>query len=210
MTLGSVPGAATKTIPSAPRTFEDILPWPELLLQARELEDSLDDTLHLYDNISFTYTPNLAISSAADECEVRGAFVANMQSINDAANILGIGAECIGGGSGRSLSFTDLVVRKRTHSSNNKHFSSLVLGVGEVKGAWQLDMQPGDKLEELLRDPKRIDSCVLALQQACPSAFDATSVLATCTVHIFLHTSSLKLIWLVVPANYTCLQGLGM
>ncbi|DBB06104.1 TPA: hypothetical protein ACH3X3_009663 [Trebouxia sp. C0006] len=70
-----------------------------------------------------------------------------------------------GGGSGRSLSFTDLVVRKRTHSSNNKHFSSLVLGVGEVKGAWQLDMQPGDKLEELLRDPKCIDSCVLALQQ---------------------------------------------
>lgn len=195
MTLGSVPGAATKTIPSAPRTFEDILPWPELLLQARELEDSLDDTLHLYDNISFTYTPNLAISSAADECEVRRAFVANMQSINDAANILGIGAECIGGGgSGRSLSFTDLVVRKRTHSSNNKHFSSLVLGVGEVKGAWQLDMQPGDKLEELLRDPKCIDSCVLALQQACPSAFDATSVLATCTVHIFLHTLSLKLI----------------
>ena len=53
-----------------------------------------------------------------------------------------------GGGSGRPLSFTDLVVRKRTHSSNNKHFSSLVLGVGEVKGAWQLDMQPGDKLEE--------------------------------------------------------------
>ncbi|KAA6418757.1 MAG: hypothetical protein FRX49_11245 [Trebouxia sp. A1-2] len=113
----------SKTILSAPRTFEDILPWPQLLLQARELEDSLDDTLHLYDNISFTYTPNLAISSAADECEVR--------SSNDAANILGIGAVCIGGGSERSLSFTDLVVRKRTHSSNNKHVSSLVLGVGE-------------------------------------------------------------------------------
>ncbi|KAL0043295.1 hypothetical protein WJX79_000713 [Trebouxia sp. C0005] len=89
----------------------------------------------------------------------------NMQSSNDAANILGIGAVCIGGGSERSLSFTDLVVRKRTHSSNNKHVSSLVLGVGEVKGAWQLDMQPGDKLEDLLRDPKRIDTCVSVLQQ---------------------------------------------
>lgn len=92
-----------------------------------------------------------------------------------AAKILGIEAVCIGGGSGRSLSFTDVVVRKRTHSSNNKHVSSLVLGVGEVKAAWQLDMQPGDKLEDLLRDPNRIDTCVLALQQACPSACDAMS-----------------------------------
>ena len=80
-----------------------------------------------------------------------------------------------GGASGRSLSFSDLVVRKRTHSFNNKHVSSLVLGVGEVKGACQLDMQQRVKLEELLRDPKRIDTCVLALQQACPSACDAMS-----------------------------------
>ena len=55
----------------------------------------LDDTLHLYDNISFTYTPDLAISSAADECEVRDTLVASMQSINDAANIRGIGAVCM-------------------------------------------------------------------------------------------------------------------
>lgn len=72
----------SKTIPSAPRTFEDIVAWPELLLQARELEDSLDDTVHKYNNISFTYTPGLAISSAADECEVRGALVANSGSKN--------------------------------------------------------------------------------------------------------------------------------
>ena len=55
----------SKTIPCAPQTFEDILPWPELLLQARELEDSLDDALHLHNNISFTYMSDLAISSAA-------------------------------------------------------------------------------------------------------------------------------------------------
>lgn len=55
----------------------------------------LDDTLHLYDNISFTYAPDLAISSAADECEVRDTLVASMQSINDAANILGIGGVCM-------------------------------------------------------------------------------------------------------------------
>lgn len=88
---------------------------------------------------------------------------------------MGIGAKCVGGGSGRSLSFTDLVVRIRGQSSNPEHLSALVLGAGEVKGAWQLDLQRGEKLEDMLHDPKRIDTCVLALQQASHSASDATS-----------------------------------
>ena len=160
----------SKTIPTAARTFSDIQPWPELLSEARQLEDNLDDIMHAYKEISLTYTPGLGISSPADECEVRGALITIMHGINNAAQIIGIGAECVGGGSGRSLSFTDLVVRKRGQPSNPQHLSALVLGAGEVKGAWQLNLQRGEKLEDMLRDPKRIDTCVLALQQASDSA----------------------------------------
>ena len=163
----------SKTVPTAARTLSDIQPWPELLSEARQLEDNLDDVMHAYNQISLTYTPGLGISSPADECEVRGALVTILHGINNAAQIMGIGAECVGGGSGRSLSFTDLVVRKHGHSSNPKHLSALVLGAGEVKGAWQLDLQRGEKLEDMLRDPKRIDTCVLALQQASHSASGA-------------------------------------
>ena len=79
----------------------------------------------------------------------------------------------MGGGGGRSLTFTDLVVRQRGRSSNPKHLSALVIGAGEVQGAWQLELQRGEKLEDMLRDPKRIDTCVSALQQASHSASDA-------------------------------------
>ena len=163
----------SKTAPSAARTFTDIGPWPEFLIEAGQLEESLDDTQHVYNKVCHTYTPGLGISSPADECEVRGALVAVLQSINDAAKILDIGAECVGGGSGRSLSFTDLIVRKRGQSSNPQHLSASVLGAGEVKGAWQLDLQRGDKLEDMLHDPARIETCVMALQQASHAGFDA-------------------------------------
>lgn len=163
----------SKPIPTTAWTFSDICPWPELLSEARQLEDDLDDTTHAYKEISLTYTPGLGISSPADECEVAGALVTIMHGINNAAQIMGIGAKCVGGGSGRSLSFTDLVVRQRGRSSNPEHLSALVLGAGEVKGAWQLSLQRGEKLEDMLGDPNRIDTCVLALQQASHSASDA-------------------------------------
>ena len=203
----------SKTAPSAARTFTDICPWPEFLIEAGQLEESLNDTRHVYNKVCHTHTPGLGISLAADECEVRGTLVAVLQSINDAARILNIGAECVGGGSGRSLSFTDLVVRKSGQSSNPQHLSALVLGVGEVKGAWQLDLQDGDKLEDMLRDPVRIETCVMALQQASHVGFDAITSdvgqsLCTCLV---CAQTQLLLGWheslQITPAH---LKGLGM
>ena len=202
----------SKTTPSASRTFLDICTWPELRSEARQLEENLDDTKHAYQNISFTYT-GLGISSPADECEVRGALVAVMHGINDAAKILGIGAECVGGGSGRSLSFTDLVVRKRGQVSNPEHLSALILGAGEVKGAWQLELQRGEKLEDMLRDPKRIDTCVLALQQASHLAFDTMASIdvrhpqyRSCVCAHAAQYSRLAAVKRVTPA----LEGLGL
>lgn len=106
------------------------------------------------------------ISSAADESEVRGAIMSFLYSINEAAKLLGIGVECVGGGSGRSSSFTDLVVRRTGQPTSPSQLSLLILGAGEVKGIWQLSLQPGETLEVVLRDPTRIDAFLLALQQA--------------------------------------------
>ena len=172
--------STSKTIPSAFRTFNEILSWRELLSEARQLEDNLDDTAHQYNQPTLTLTPGLGMSPAADECEVRGAITALLYSINDAANILGIGAECVGGGSGRTTSFMDLVVRKTGQASNPEHLSALILGASEVKGAWQLELQPGESLEHMLHDPRRIDACVLALQQASqPASFSSLALLLT-------------------------------
>lgn len=164
--------STSKTIPSAARTFRDILRWPELLSEARQLEDNLDDTAHQYNKTTLTHTPDLGMSPTADESEVRGAITALLYSINDAANILGIGVECVGGGSGRTTSFMDLVVCKTGQASNPEHLSALILGAGEVEGTWQLSLQAGKTLEDMLHNPRRIDACVLALQQASqPASF---------------------------------------
>ena len=162
----------SKTIPTAARTFCDIHPWPDFVSEARQLENNLDDSTPAYKEICLTHESDFGISSAADECEVRGTLVAVMHGINNAAQILGIRTQCVGGGSGRSLSSTDLVVRKCGQTSNPEHLSALILAAGEVKGTWQLNLQRGERLEDMLRDPKRIDMCVLALQQASQSAFD--------------------------------------
>lgn len=130
-----------KTIPSAPRTFSDILSWPEFVSEACQLEDSLDDAIHQYALPTVTMQAATGISSAADESEVRGAIMLFLYSTNEAAKLLGIGVECVGGGSGRSSSFTDLVVRRTGQPTSPSQLSLLILGPGEVKGIWQLSLQ---------------------------------------------------------------------
>ncbi|DBB14137.1 TPA: hypothetical protein ACH3X3_001089 [Trebouxia sp. C0006] len=137
--------STSKTIPSAPRTFSDILSWPEFVSEACQLEGSLDDAIHQYALPTVTMQAATGISSAADESE---------------------GLECVGGGSGRSSSFTDLVVRRTGQPTSPSQLSLLILGAGEVKGISQLSLQPGETLEVVLRDPTRIDAFLLALQQA--------------------------------------------
>ena len=141
------------------------MPWPELLSEALLLEANLDDSKHLYQKTAFTITGDNSIIAPADECEVRGALITAMLKVNNIAEILGIGVECVGGGSGRALSFTDLVVRRRGQVSNQDHLSALILGAGEIKGNWQLNLREGEQLQDMIRDPKRLDTCVLALQQ---------------------------------------------
>ena len=75
------------------------------------------------------------------------------------------GVEYQGGGSNRSLSFTDTILR-RAEDTNVQRVTSLILGVGEVKGTWQMNLPPGTKLEDALRNPELRKEFLLALQQA--------------------------------------------
>ena len=141
-------------MPSAPQTFSDILSWPKFASEACQLEDSLDDAIHQYALPNVTMQAATGISSAADESEVRGAIMSFLYSINEAANLLGSGRELpLGGGSGRSSSFTDLIVRRTGQPTSPSQLSLLNLGAGEVKRIWQLSLQPGETLEVVLRDP---------------------------------------------------------
>ena len=155
----------SKTNPTSARTFSDILPWSVFEARALQLEDSLDDTDPCcYQPIStLKGTP---IRSAADESEIRGPLATMLQSVNNAAEIHGIKAECVGAGSGRSTSYMDLVVRRTGQKSDPDHLSVLVLGAGDVKGNWQFKLERGETLEGMLRDPERFQEFLLAVQQA--------------------------------------------
>ena len=156
----------SKTSPTAPKTFHGILSWPEFLPGAAHLESGLNDTHRCYQKTALSLIPGKSISTAADECEVRGCVMSVAYGLNHAAGVLGYDVECVGGGSGRSTSYTDLVLRKAKHPSDPDQLSSHILGVCEVKGSWQFSIQRGEKLEDLLQDPQRIDGCIHALQQA--------------------------------------------
>ena len=110
--------SCSKTQPRLPRTFSDILPWRDFLERSRELFNRLDDTERIYYPPVGNILPGESILSAADECEVRGAVVSLLASVNTTAKRLEIPVQCIGGGSGGSMSFTDLVVRPAGAQSN--------------------------------------------------------------------------------------------
>ena len=158
--------SCSKTRPRLPRTFSDILPWRDFRERSRELFSSLDDTERIYCQPVGNILPGKSVPPAADECEVRGHVVVSLlHSVNTTAERLEIPVQCNGGGSGRSMSFTDLVVRPAGAQSNPADLSSQILGTGEVKGDWQFQLKRGERLEDALHDPKRIGGIVQAIQQ---------------------------------------------
>ncbi|EIE18322.1 hypothetical protein COCSUDRAFT_60291 [Coccomyxa subellipsoidea C-169] len=179
--------SASKTQPSQPRTFSDILPWPDFIAGCMALLGSLDNSERIYNAPSGRILPSAShtVRSAADEAEVRGRVLSLLDSINDVAEVLGIPVECTSGGSGRSSSFTDLVVRLTGSATNPAHLSALILAAGEVKGNWQFELERGETLEAALHDPKRIVKIVLAVQQVYGDAvFDEAPMLILTNYHV--------------------------
>ena len=156
----------SKTGARQPRTFTDILPWQEFAQGSRELFDSLDNTQRLYTRTVYDIMADKSMDPAADEGEVRGLVViVLLKSVNTAAKRLGIAAQYAGGGSGRSLSFTDLVVRPAGAHSDSADLSKQILGTGRVKGDWQWELRRGERLQDALHDPERSEGIVQAVQQ---------------------------------------------
>ena len=121
------------TLAAQPRTFEDILPWPGFRNGAQQYFSSLDNTSRLYRQATYDILDGEDDEPAADEAEVRGFVMRLLRSVNTAAKQLGIQVRYSGGGSGRSLSRTDLVVRVAGDPHDPKDLSSRNLGVIEVK-----------------------------------------------------------------------------
>ena len=163
----------TKTRVTMAKTFERILPWTDFSQGASELFESLDDSEQKYYQPVCSVVPSSSVPSAADEAEVRGRVVSLLDSLNAIAEAVGIPVHCTGGGSGRSASVADLVVRPAGAHSNPMDLSSQIYGTGEVKSDWQFKLYPGERLEEPLHDPKRIDNILLAIQQV---GSDETSI----------------------------------
>ncbi len=145
-----------------------MLPWEGFLQGSRDLFNGLDNTERLYHRslvLGFRPGKDDIVRPAADEAEVRGCVVLLFNSINATAEMLGIPMECWNGGSARSLSFTDLLVRPAGAQTDTGALSSQVFGTIEVKGDWQFQLERGERLEDALHDRKRIGGIVQAVQQ---------------------------------------------
>ena len=121
------------TLPAQPRTFGDIVPWPGFREGSQRFFNSLDNTHRTYRQATYDILDGEEDKPAADEAEVRGFVMRLLRSVNTAAKKLGIQVEYVGGGCGRSLSHTDLVVRASGEQCDPKDLSSRNLGVIEVK-----------------------------------------------------------------------------
>jgi hypothetical protein len=79
--------------------------------------------------------------------------------------------EYVGSGSGRSMAFQDLVMRKSGIGSNRADVSKLIMASIEVKGDWETPLPAGMSLDDALRDSKLGESITPALQQVRWSAW---------------------------------------
>lgn len=76
--------------------------------------------------------------------------------------------EYLGGGSGRNMSFTDLVLRRFGDVSDPSALSKLIMAPIEVKGTWQTKLPANRDLTDALSDGKLRAGILPALQQVRP------------------------------------------
>jgi hypothetical protein len=79
--------------------------------------------------------------------------------------------EYVGSGSGRSMAFQDLLMRKSGSGSDRANLSRLIMASIEVKGAWQTPLPAGMSLDDALHDSNLGKSIMPALQQVRPIAW---------------------------------------
>ncbi len=156
----------SKTRPRHPRTFSDVLLWDSFSQGANQLLLSLDDQAAVYLEPRRGIWPGSApVQAAADESESRSLITELADSLNQLAADIHITARLSGGGSNRSSSFTDLVVRPAEQVTDPLHLSNLIWAVGEVKGDWQLSVKRGLELPSVVHNRDELDNFLPGLQQ---------------------------------------------
>ncbi len=170
------PGIGQSTTPRAPcsetqpigfRTYGEVLQWPGLREGARELLNSLDNTRRIHDKPHCGMKDGGSFEAAANQADVF-AFVMNfMYRVNYVLKQLGSSVKCVGGGGGRSMSCTDLIVRLVSAQSSLTDMSRQVLATILVQGDWKFDLKPGESLEDAPNDPQRGEANMAAVQKVC-------------------------------------------
>lgn len=147
--------SASKTSPAKPRAFQGFRDWPGFDGLMQDTEKSLDDTNPRYNPVLQAGDPSVGFSygTAADEAEVRAPLQNVSRLVNHVARDMGINAEITGGGSGRSASAADYLVKlvpapgqeqatpmpqALLSAAARKKLSKDVLACIEVKGEWQV------------------------------------------------------------------------
>lgn len=130
----------------------------------QQLFDQLDDRSFCYQTPQVSIKPGqpAKLLSAADEAEVRGPLGILAAQVNQLAADIGIAAEYQGGGSNRLLFFSDMLIRSTGQPIGAR---PAVTGVVEVKGSWQLELQPETQLDNALKDPDQLQRVLPAVQQ---------------------------------------------
>lgn len=142
------------------RTYTVLRPWPDFGRELASLLAQLDDTELLFQGFGLPgAATRTTFMPAADEGEVRGPMSFVCLIPNDVAKHMGLDTELVGGGSNRSASCTDWVVRKRPPGDvpaqpgrpdpklerlEQQVLSDKVLGCVEMKGDWQWDLAEGE------------------------------------------------------------------
>ncbi|WIA10292.1 hypothetical protein OEZ85_010486 [Tetradesmus obliquus] len=162
--------SSSMTQPRHARTFDGIEEMPGFVNKVNEFVHRLPEGPKKYNKLVYRATatqgePEVMLHGAADESYVRACLIRAVEGVSEVAADLGIGTEYIDGGSGRSASFTDMLVRK-CGTSVYADASRLVLGVFEVKGSWQLKLDGNMSLQAALADENLGPSVAKVIQQA--------------------------------------------
>lgn len=154
----------SRTQPVNPRTFEVLEEWPNFSSQVATVSNQLDNIIPCKPDPALMWSEGL--DAASDEIAVRGTLEQILfPQINYLARKLGITLRYKSGGSGRSFSFTDMVVLDISQGQQLNNLSARVFGNGEAKGNWQWELGLLSFVQALNSSDTKQKICIEVLQQ---------------------------------------------
>ena len=157
--------SSTRTDLVSPRTFANLKEWANFKEDARAILPMLDNVRPLCMSPSDLYP----LAPCANEVGVRGALETLLfPAVEMLVAQLDIPFASRSDGSGRSYSYTDMVILDKSFpqgTGERMELSHKVYGNGEAKDPWQWEVQGGGNLLEVLQDAKKAAKTVETMQQ---------------------------------------------